>query len=94
MFKFSNGDKVRCKISGFSGVVVCRMQWFNGCIRYTLQPKGTKQSELADAKNFDEPELELVKAQQVPSETADPKPARRKTGGPAGSRNSVDSRAR
>lgn len=85
MFKFNNGDKVKCQISGFTGVIVCRAQWFNGCVRYTIQPKGNKQSEYLEAKTFDEPELELVKEQQVPSVTAAKKPPARR-GGPAGDR--------
>ena len=85
MFKFNNGDKVRCMISGFTGVIISRVQWFNGCIRYTVQPRGTKQAELKESKAFDELELKLVKAQEVPSVTF-VKRVRRASGGPSGSR--------
>lgn len=93
MFKLNNGDKVKCKLSGFAGVIVSRTQWFNGCIRYTVQPKSTKSAEYIEAKAFDEAELELVKSQAVPSETAE---SRRKTftGGPSGQRISVGAKGR
>lgn len=84
-FGFNCGDKVRCKISGFAGVVVCQQQWFNGCKRYHVQPRGKKSTELLDSKVFDEDELEMVHAQHVPSPTVE-KPQRKSTGGPAGSR--------
>lgn len=93
IFKFDCGDKVRCKISGFEGVITSRTQWFNNCVRYCVQPRGTKKTEMLEAKHFDEQELELVQAQAVPSVTA-PRPPTKRTGGPAGSRSGQTPRGR
>lgn len=85
LFKFNCGDKVKCRLTGFTGIITARTEWFNGCLRYTVQPRGKKQSEYPDAKCFDEPELVLVTAGAVDNPTLEIKPAVR-TGGPAGDR--------
>ena len=31
------GDRVRCRITGFAGVVVARTDWIYGCMRWGVQ---------------------------------------------------------
>jgi len=52
------GDKVKDKITSFSGVAVCFSLWINGCERVTVQPTtlnkegGTKESETFDIEDL------------------------------------------
>jgi hypothetical protein len=50
------GSKVRDRISGFTGIVVCRSTWVTGCVRIGVDAKGK-----ADATAwFDEERLDIV----------------------------------
>ena len=60
--KFELGDKLECTITGFSGVVICRNEWLNGCLQYCLKPKVDKDGKIQDGEWFDEGQLKLVKA--------------------------------
>jgi hypothetical protein len=76
MFKFNLGDKVKCTITGYQGIVTSRTQWLNGCIRYGVQSdKLNSDGKVKDSEGFDEQQLKLVKAGAIPSpQTAAPKP--------------------
>lgn len=78
MFRFELGDQVRETITGYKGHVVSRTQWFNGCIRYGIQGKLTKDGKVPDIEAFDEQQLELVKA-AAPQKTI---PPLKQVGGP------------
>lgn len=54
------GDVARDKITGFTGVVVCRSKWLHGCERLVLQPRELKDGKPIESAAFDEPQLELV----------------------------------
>ena len=73
-FKFNLGDKVRDKITGFQGILVCRSQWLHNCNTYGIQPQEMKDGKPLDRHFFDEPQLEVVEEKVV-----EPK---RNTGGP------------
>jgi len=73
------GDKVRDPISGFEGVIVSTHHYQYGCTRMSVQPPVDKDGKLPEIQSFDEPALELVKAQVA---VPDPKPSRQRTGGP------------
>lgn len=66
MSKINLGDKARDRVSGFEGVCVAQTQWISGCARLTLQPPTGKDGKIPDAQTFDEPMLELVKANTIP----------------------------
>ena len=82
IFKFDIGDRVKDRISGFTGIIQCRTEWFNGCIRYNVVPDALDAGKLIPGDTFDEAQLELKKmrAVQAPKHTFS-LPARR-TGGP------------
>lgn len=70
IFKFNNGDKVRDDITKYTGVVVSRSEWLNGCIRYIVQPdKLNKDGGIDEGYVFDEQQLTLVKAAKKPGMT-------------------------
>lgn len=59
-FKFDFGDKLRCKITGFEGIVICMTKWQTGCVRYGLKSPQLKDGKPMDVEFFDEPEVELA----------------------------------
>jgi len=69
------GDKVRDKVSGFTGIAVCRADWISGCLRYTVQAPAKKDGTLQECQSFDVEQLEVVKSGSV-------KLSDRRTGGP------------
>lgn len=73
-FTFSLGDEVKCKITGYKGVIVCRSQWIHNCNTYGVKSHELKDGKPLDAVFFDEPSLLLVE-----EKTMKPK---NKTGGP------------
>lgn len=69
------GDRVRDKVTGFEGIVVCRSEWLQGCVRLSVQPeKLDKEGKVKESVTFDELQLEMVK-QRVHN-------GRQETGGP------------
>jgi hypothetical protein len=77
IFKFKNGDNVRDVVTGFTGVIMGRTQWLNGCVRYCVQSKVLKDGAPNDF-NFDEEQLELTGAARIiinkPVPTGGPRP--------------------
>jgi hypothetical protein len=58
MFIIEMGQKVRERITGVTGVVVCRSEYLTGCNRYALQPeKLNKDGRPQDWISFDEDQL-------------------------------------
>jgi hypothetical protein len=83
-FKFNLGDKVKDKITGMIGIVVCQSRWLNGCRRYAVQPEKLKDGIPAENQHLDEQQLECVKAgalKVTPQETGGPFPAPKRTSG-------------
>lgn len=74
-FAFNLGDKVRCKITGFEGIVIGRHQWINNCNTYSVKSQVLKDGMPQESVNFDEPQLELIVEKEVPI-------INQKTGGP------------
>lgn len=60
------GDKVKDTITGFTGIVVSRTVWLNGCIRLGVQGP-LKDGKVPDAEHFDESQIALVKSKAIPS---------------------------
>lgn len=54
------GNVVKDRISGFSGVVTCRYQWLNGCLRATVSPQELKDGKPIEPHCFDVQQLDLV----------------------------------
>lgn len=57
------GDIVRDTLTGFTGVIVIRSEYLNGCYRMGVQPsKLDKDGKVPESIYFDVEQLELVKA--------------------------------
>lgn len=57
------GDIARDKVTGYEGMVVAITEWLHGCKRIGIQPtKLDKDGKPRDAMQFDELQVELVKA--------------------------------
>jgi len=69
------GDKVRCIITGFTGTAVAKTEFINGCIQWSVLPKGDKTNKMPEDMSIDNQSLEII--------TPKKKPIRKKeTGGP------------
>lgn len=68
-------DKVRDTITGYTGIVIARTEWLNGCVRATIQAQELKDGKPIESQTFDVQQLEIV--EQHPA-AAEPK----RTGGP------------
>ena len=57
------GDRVRCSISGMTGIVTCITWWLNGCVRLGVnQERVDKDGKPVATEYIDEPQVVLVKA--------------------------------
>lgn len=64
--KFDIGQKAKDKISGYEGKITAVTEWYNGCIRYRLEPNHLNpDGELIEDQTFDEEQLELVKEKKM-----------------------------
>ena len=82
-FKLALGDRVKDRITGFRGIVVCRTEWLNYCNRYTVQPEVLKDGKPVESIAFDEGDLVVVKKDVFAGKAAGAeKTIKRYTGGP------------
>lgn len=58
--KFELGTTAKDKITGFSGVVVGRVEYLTGCNQVLLVPKVGKDGSLREAQWFDEQRCDQV----------------------------------
>ena len=54
------GDNVKCKHTGFKGVVVAKTEFINGCIQFSIVAKVNKENKYPEDVGIDEESLELV----------------------------------
>lgn len=59
------GDKVKDRISGFSGIATARYEYLNGCIRFQVEPDKLNKGAMIDGKIFDLEQLTVVQAAKV-----------------------------
>lgn len=71
MAKIKLGDEVLHKITKFKGIAVCRMTYLSGCDRIVIQPEVDKDGKVPDNFTFDEPEIEIVKKNNLKNKTKD-----------------------
>ncbi len=59
--KIKLGDKVRCKITGFTGIVVAKTEFINGCVQYNVAPRWNKtiSNPMEQETSIDEKSLEV-----------------------------------
>ena len=67
-FKFSNGDEVAEKITGFKGTITGTAFYLTGCNTYLITAKAESESKEPTALWYDEGRIELVKKKVFQSE--------------------------
>jgi hypothetical protein len=55
------GDKIRDVITGLEGIMVCRSEWLNKCVRVTIQPQEAKDGKPVDSYCCDIEQVEVIK---------------------------------
>lgn len=59
------GDEVKCKVTGFRGVVTSKTHYLNGCVQLGVQAPLGKDGKWGENYAIDESQLELIKAKKV-----------------------------
>lgn len=54
------GNKVRCTVSGFTGIAISRVEYMNGCVQFGIKPKVGKDGKLEESIYIDCEQLEVV----------------------------------
>lgn len=58
--KFNLGEELKDKVTGFTGVVMGRTEYFTGCVHYGLASQNLTDGKPLDWQWFDEKLLERV----------------------------------
>lgn len=72
------GDKVRDKVTGFTGIMSVLSIYLTGCSRAGVQPKIGEDGKVPEAMYFDLPMLEVLESEVVtpiPTEKGGPRDA-------------------
>jgi hypothetical protein len=59
------GDKVKCRVTGFSGTVVGILNYLNGCRQIGIQPKVDKEGKIKETSWIDDSQVQIIKKQHV-----------------------------
>ena len=54
------GQKVKDKVTGFTGIAVAKTEYLNGCIQLLVRPKKGKDQKYPDGVYIDIEELDVV----------------------------------
>ena len=54
IFRYDLGAKAKDRVTGYTGIIVARMEWLYGCRRYAIQSQEMKDGKPVDALYFDE----------------------------------------
>jgi hypothetical protein len=60
LFKHGLGKKVKCKVTGLTGVVTSRSECLYGCNRYFIQPPAGKDQKVPDGFWVDEDQIDVT----------------------------------
>jgi hypothetical protein len=58
------GDKVRCKVTGLTGIATARCEYINGCVQFGITPPA-KGGKTMDTCYTDQKQIEVIKSQAV-----------------------------
>ncbi|RIV20378.1 hypothetical protein DYU11_20215 [Fibrisoma montanum] len=53
------GQKVRCIVTGFTGIAISKVEYLNGCVQYCVKPP-VVDNKSADGEYIDQQQLEVV----------------------------------
>lgn len=54
------GSKVKCKVSGFTGIASARVEYLNGCVQYCVRAKVGKDGKMPEGEYIDVNQLEVL----------------------------------
>ncbi len=54
------GDKVRCRLTGFTGIAVAKTEFINGCVQWSILTKVDKSNKMPEEVGVDEQSLEII----------------------------------
>lgn len=61
MSEIKLGNKVRDKVTGFTGIATAKIEYINGCIQYCVKPKVAKDNTMSEGEYIDIDELEVIR---------------------------------
>lgn len=59
------GDKVKCKITGYTGILTSMVNHINGCTRFGIQAPMDKDGKVPECLWVDEPQVEFVEETNI-----------------------------
>lgn len=66
--EIENGDKVKCRITGFEGIVTSICEFLGGCTRIGVKSQKLEAGAPIDTQVFDMSDLKIVKSEEIPKE--------------------------
>lgn len=54
------GDRAKDTVTGYTGIVVAKTEWLNGCIRVSIQSEKLKEGKPLDTEGFDIEQVEVI----------------------------------
>ena len=69
------GNRAKCRVSGFVGIAIARVEYLNGCVQMCLKPKVDKDGKEQEGLYVDIGQLDYVDAGIAVT--------KKKTGGPS-----------
>ena len=54
------GDVATDTLTGFTGIVISRIEYLTGCIQWKLQPQGLKEGKIVEGEWLDEVRLKVI----------------------------------
>jgi len=55
------GQKVKDKVTGFTGIAIAKIEYLNGCIQFCVKPKiKAKDNKMSEGQYIDVEQLEVV----------------------------------
>ena len=61
IFKHRLGDRAKCRLTGFEGIIISRCEFITGCNRYALQPTSLIDGKIQEAVYFDEEMITVIR---------------------------------
>lgn len=59
-YKHQLGEEAQDLVTGYKGIITCRIQYLTGCNRYGLQKKSEKNAKPEEAYYFDENQIKVI----------------------------------
>lgn len=86
MSKIRLGDMVKCRVSGFTGMVCSKHEYINGCVQWGVQPQVKDDGLHPKSWSIDDAQLEVTGggiADEIEEEQRPVMEAPKTTGGPS-----------